>query len=558
MTTRRTFSLATLATLASGGLTLFAAVSTLHAEDPIHTFTDGSAKLGGAVTNLGDVNGDGIEDWAVQGYEKVFIYSGSTGAKLATQVGIVGESFGADIDALGDVDLDGFPDLLIGAPQHSTIVLGQPQESGAAYVVAGPYGPVLRTHLAVTADEYFGAKVAGVGDLDQDGVPDYMIAAQYADAGAQSGTNEGRVEVRSGSDGAALKVVFGGGPGAYVGASITGLDDLDQDGSPEFAIGASRDMNLAGKRTGVVRVYNGATLGIQATLYGVTEYDLFGSDLDGGADVDGDGVRDLLVAAIAEGSGTVRAYSGVGGALIHLIAGDPSHGGFGVNVKGVGDADGDGRGDFLVAATGSFSFPPLQIPRAHLYSGATAKILRSYEGVDVYDHVGRSAAPAGDVDGDGLADLLIGRPRLGTAGGLGKTEVRRGCGSRVFPYGAGCAGTGGFVPTIGIGPCVIPGHDTTLSIGLGLGGSTALVFVGAGQASAPLAGGCTFLLSQFHPVPIALPLTPGGPGGGGISATLPVPAQLVPPLVVNLQAFVLDPGAPLGAAGTRGLSLQLE
>lgn len=541
----------------AAALTAFAVPA--DAGDPLFTLSDGSPEFGFRTALAGDVDGDGVADWAVRSHRDVIVYSGLTAAPILTHLGLVGEELGTDMETVGDVDLDGFPDLLVGAPEHAIQWTFTPEPSGAAYLLRGGGGTPIQTHLAAGPGERYGENVAALGDVNLDGLPDYAIGAQYAIAGASSGTNEGRVEIRSGLLGILLHTITGTTIGGNLGAGIASIGDLDQDGSPEFAIGAPRDVDAQGNRVGVVRVHSGLAYFLQATLFGAAPESGFGSAVAGAGDLDGDGAPDLIVGAPREGAfrGAVRVYSGAGGGVLHDLHGETPKNFFGIHVTGLGDADGDGRDDFLAAST--VSFPP-QVPAyAHVVSGAHGLPIRRFVGVDPYDLVGRGSAGVGDVDGDGLADLLLGRARAPLfGGGSGSVEVHRGCGSTVSPYGVGCPGSGGFVPTLALGPCPAPGLPTTLSIGLGLGGSTALVFVGAQTASVPLAGGCTFLLGSFLPAPVAVPLTPGGPGGGGAQVAATLPAALAAPFALHLQAFVLDPAAPLGAVGTNGLTLELD
>lgn len=545
--------------LARATLLVFVTGGGTFAQDPLHVFSDGAGDFGGTTASAGDLDLDGVVDWAVRSGSTVRLYSGLTGAPLPSLVGPSDAGFGRDMEGLGDVDLDGFPDLVVGAPDHLVSGPSGSVPSGAAFVRGGNGGAPIFTHLAPGPDEQYGGAVAALGDLDLDGHPDYAIAAAFS--GASSGTNEGRVEVRSGKDGSLLHAIVGTTVGGNVGTDVASIGDLDLDGRSEFAVGAARDVDPTGKRTGVVRVHDGQSFGVVAVFHGLAENDRFGQRVEGAGDANGDGVPDLIVAAPYEGGfrGVVRVFSGAGGALLHHVPGELPSGLFGLRVARIFDADGDGADDFLAAGTWFGLGQPQSPAYARIYSGVAGKPIRRFEANDLHDLVGAGASAAGDVDGDGLADVLLGRPRAPFGGtGAGTAEVRRGCGATVLPYGAGCPGSGGFVPTLQIGPCPTPGLSTTLTLGLGKGGSTALVFAGSAPASIPLAGGCTFLLATFAPAPIAVPLTPGGPGGGGATVPLVVPSSVTAPVTVHLQAFVVDAGTPLGAAGTAGVSIAFD
>lgn len=129
------------------------------------------------------------------------------------------------------------------------------------------------------------------------------------------------------------------------------------------------------------------------------------------------------------------------------------------------------------------------------------------------------------------------------------------CGS-VRRYGAGCAGTGGFVPQLQLNGCAEAGGAVTLDISNGLGGSNALLFLGLGRANISLSIGCAFLLSSVIPSPVTLPLGgfPGLAGDGSLAAPTVIPITL-PSVTFTMQAFVIDPASPPGAAATNALEV---
>ena len=130
------------------------------------------------------------------------------------------------------------------------------------------------------------------------------------------------------------------------------------------------------------------------------------------------------------------------------------------------------------------------------------------------------------------------------------------CLGATWQYGAGCPGSGGFVPELDAGGCAEVGQSLQLQITSALGGSTALVFVGASPARLPVGGGCSLLVFPVLGAPIAVPLGGGGLGNGSTTLIALVPPTLAG-LQLTLQSFVVDPGNPIGAAATNGLGLSI-
>lgn len=134
------------------------------------------------------------------------------------------------------------------------------------------------------------------------------------------------------------------------------------------------------------------------------------------------------------------------------------------------------------------------------------------------------------------------------------------CGGTLFSYGSGCAGTGGFVPTLAMTGCAASGYDVVLDIANGPGPSQAIVLLGLGQASTPIGGGCALNVSPVLPVTVGpLPLFGVGPGNGAISAPVTIPPVAAVLITVTLQAVIGDATAPngLGFTLTNGVSVTL-
>lgn len=137
-------------------------------------------------------------------------------------------------------------------------------------------------------------------------------------------------------------------------------------------------------------------------------------------------------------------------------------------------------------------------------------------------------------------------------------DAVNGCPGSIVQFGAGCLGSGGFVPELDTSGCATPGSMLSLSISNALGGSTATLLFGLGQGQTPLGYGCNLLLSPMLSAPqIVAPLNGWGPGGGYVNLVGALPSN-VPPSNITMQAWVLDTASPALVAGSNGLQLTIE
>ncbi|MEM9561346.1 MAG: hypothetical protein AAGA93_01930, partial [Actinomycetota bacterium] len=377
---------------------------------------DDSDAIGTAVASIGDLDGDGIGDLVVGAPEDddggagrgavhvLFLDADGTVAseqKLSSTTGGLtgpldnGDRFGASVAAIGDVDGDGVLDLAVGADQDDD----GGSDRGAVYVLLMNTDGTVRAEQkisvvsggftgSVDGDDEFGYSVGAIGDLDADGVPDLAVGAIRDDDGG--GTNRGAVYVLFlNTDGTVkgeqkISDATGGLLASLVdndwfGSSVAGIGDLDGDGISDLAVGALRDDDGGGTNRGAVYVLflntDGTVKGeqkISSSTGGLTgplvDNTWFGSGVAGVGDVDRDGVEDLVVgAAIDSDGGTFRGAAFLlflntdgtvkGEAKISSTAGgltgslDDSDG-FGTDVAGLGDLDGDGGLDLAVGTAG--------------------------------------------------------------------------------------------------------------------------------------------------------------------------------------------------------------
>jgi len=345
---------------------------------------------------------------------EVWIVSGATGQVLRVLPGTAtGDAFGVSLAAAGDRDGDGVDELLVGAPGHDPA--GR-QEAGAVWLVSPATGSFLQVYEGLSAGDRLGVSVAAAGDLDGDGWPEVLAGAWWASPGGQA--EAGMAVLFRGADAAVLHTFPGPAAGAHLGAAVAAGPDLDGDGWPEALLGAPDAPTATLAEAGLVEVRSLATGAFLGSLAGAGVNTDFGFALAFAGDVDGDGREDFLVGAPLDdpggvaNAGAVRLYSGAGLALLQEFAGESFMDQLGYAVAGPGDLNGDGIPD--LAAGARFATPdPASLAAAgtaFLWSGASGREMARFPGLEAQDHQGTAVAAAGDVDGDGWPDLAVGAP----------------------------------------------------------------------------------------------------------------------------------------------------
>lgn len=369
----------------------------------LHTFTSpAGGAFGWAVADLNDIDGDGVKEAIISdpfdpqsgtNSGRVFVYSGRTGQLLWTFIGQLSWQFGYAIADAGDVNADGIPDIIVGAPGSG---------AGRAIVYSGADGSVLLTRTGEASGDFFGRAVAGVGDLNADGHGDIAVGAPGNDAAA---SNAGRVYVYSGVDGALIRTFSGPSASAAFGSGVARAGDLNHDGVCDLIVGAPVALSAPRGRAYVYSGADGALLlpAFQPDQFGISTFGQF-FVADAG-DVNADGTEDLYVGAYDANGGAGRAfvYSGVTGALLHVFGGDPGAG-MGPG-RGAGDVNHDGHADLIIGSYTS-NAGGAAAGKIEIYSGLDGSRLRSITSTTPGENLGFDAVGLGDVNGDCAADLL--------------------------------------------------------------------------------------------------------------------------------------------------------
>jgi len=429
------------ASLSLAALAAFLLAAPSAAQNYVKAFGENIADAGDltgrSVSVLGDVDGDGIDDWVVGapsdedgGVESgtAYVLTGGYYSNILQEIhGVASDNTGWVVASAGDLDQDGRDDVLVTSPGSDSL-FPFAQDAGRVRIYSGATGVLLKTFTGPKVGSRLGDAAAGGGDVNADGWPDVIGGAPSwdEDTSVSQSTNEGYAAVWSGKDGKLLKSYTSTAQDDQLGSAVAFVGDLDADGREDYAIGTPGDDYLTSGPFpflvvdgGRLDVYSGATHALLFSKLGGSG-DRLGGAIAAAGDTDADGVGELLVGATGDNSdaGIVFLYEGATGTLLHSFTGlgygPPEY--FGSAVAGVGDVDKDGHDDIAIGAP---------MTTTSVYGGYVlvfggddySQYLNTLNGPYPGDLAGAALSPrAGDLDGDGWADLLTSWPHTDSEG----------------------------------------------------------------------------------------------------------------------------------------------
>jgi len=434
-----------------------------------------------------DFNGDGIHDFIVGAYQNddaanlagsAYIFFGSTslsgtfdlsGGVQSPDVTILGKAggdrLGRSVSSVGDVNGDGFDDIIVGAHQNADaaatagaayIFFGAGNLSGTKSLGGGESADV--TILGKAGVDRLGDAVSGVGDVNGDGFDDVIVGAYFNDDGP--GTGAGAAYIFFGASDLSGTKSLGEGQSADVtilgkvandnlGDVVSGVGDVNGDGFDDIIVGAPLNDDGPGTGAGAAYIFFGASdlsgtksLGegqsADITILGKADSDNLGGAVSGAGDVNGDGFDDIIVGAHLNddgpGNSAGAAYIffgasnlsgtkslGEGQSADTTILGKADSDNLGRSVSVAGDVNADGISDVIMGAHNNNDGGSNDEGAAYIFFGASnlsgTKSLGGAESADVtilgkvaIDRLGRSVSGLGDVNVDGFPDFIVGAP----------------------------------------------------------------------------------------------------------------------------------------------------
>ncbi|MBE8967629.1 FG-GAP repeat protein [Nostocales cyanobacterium LEGE 12452] len=453
---------------------------------------------GNSVSSAGDINGDGIDDLIIgatyadpnsqRDAGESYVVFGSNSSfdaqlnlsSLNGSNGFVingidsGDRLGISVSNAGDINGDGFDDLIIGASKadpngqrdagSSYVVFGSNSVFGASFNLSSLNGSNGFAINGIDADDNSGSSVSSAGDINGDGFDDLIIGAgnRYVVFGSNSGFGASfNLSSLNGSNGFVINTDIS------TSSSVSSAGDINGDGFDDLIIGAKSASPNGQERTGSSYVVFGSNSGFGASfnlsslngsngfaINGIDADDNSGSSVSSAGDINGDGFDDLIIGAPGaspnsqnragesyvvfgsnSGFGASFNLSSLNGSNGFVINGIGADDGSGVSVSSAGDINGDGFDDLIIGTNSIDYGSQFQAGRSYVIFGRSSGFgagfnLSSLDGSEGFainginsgDRSGSSVSSAGDINDDGFDDLIIGAYRASPNGQISAGE----------------------------------------------------------------------------------------------------------------------------------------
>lgn len=393
------------------------------------------AEMGISVAGAGDVNGDGFDDVIVAsrrlledpGLGAAFVYHGSihgVDSIFDSQLALPPNGLEPRVAGAGDVNGDGYDDVMVSAPNANT----EEGNSGAVFVFHGsPSGVDSAFATRLSGDRSgaeFGRSLAGAGDVNGDGFDDVIVGSRKIAENSAQGAAFVFYGSSAGIDPAHRTQLESFQDWAEMGYSVAGAGDVNQDGFDDVIVGAPVYDDEDGHKNGAAFVFHGSASGVSTEIASQLETVHSGINLatsvSGAGDIDADGYDDVIVGAPRYDDGVNRrgaafiyrgSASGVIPNFTTVLESYQDNARFGESVAGAGDVNGDGFADVIVGAR-LYDLLKENEGAAFVYPGSASGVetvgsrLEINQGLGVL--FGWSVAGAGDVNGDGESDVIVG------------------------------------------------------------------------------------------------------------------------------------------------------
>ncbi len=385
---------------------------------------------------IGDLNGDRVQEFVVtapyndEGAKdagKAYLYDGRSGILIRSHVNTLAGGNLQRAGAAGDLDGDGVLDYIVAAWPNNAGV-----GSGQVWAYSGETGALIQFFKGQRMNDEFGHDVAGMADIDGDGWGEIVVGASLFD-GPGGASNAGRVYVLSAKDGTLHYTIDGPRAQSTFGHSLTSVPDLDGDGFEDLIIGAPEGATSSFTGSGKGYVHSGRTGALLRVLTPTTgRAAVFGGWISSPrVDLTGDGIPDALMTdqgdfSRGQETGRIYAFDGATGAPLWNRRGSSALQGFGAS-DNIGDVTADGIDDLVISSWRSPDGGAAFTGKVDVWDGATGTRLRTITPTDPGGAFGGKPCGIGDVDCDGLPDLLVNSPLSSERGpGRGKLVVIRG------------------------------------------------------------------------------------------------------------------------------------